>query len=166
MKAIKGMGMPILAIIVGVGMIVGAVSIVRLSNVVNNDNIVGLPVSIQITSTTATPGGDLPDYTAGLVALNVAYDMKVSYTTSKALSTASIIVEFSMTGINTTDVVMNWTDAGSWTSMVWTDNGDVLHGILGYVGTQPAGATPVYYATLIYTVTGSFNFKVWVEGSL
>jgi hypothetical protein len=166
MKARNGMGLPILAIIVGMGMIVAAVSTVRLSNIVSNDNQVGLPVTIQVTSTSTTPGGDLPDYAAGMVALDVSYDMKVSYTTSKALTTASIIVEFSKTGINVTDVVMNWTDAGSWSTISWTDNGNVLHSTLGYVGTLPAGANVNYYATLIYTVTGSFNFKVWVEGSL
>jgi len=166
MKSRNGMSLPILAIVVGLSMVVGAVSIVRLSNVVNNDNQVGLPVTIQITSTSTTPGGDLPDYAAGMVALDVAYDMKVSYTSTKNLVTATIVVEFTKTGINATDVVMKWTDAGIWASISWSDNGDVLHGNLGLTGSQSAGGTVNYYATLCYTVTGSFNFKVWVEGSL
>ena len=160
------MGLPVVAMVVGLAMIVGAASIVRLSNIVSNDNQVGLPVTIQITSTSTTPGGDLPDYAAGIVALGVTYDMKVSYTTTEDLTTATIIVEFTKTGINATDVSMSWTDAGTWASISWTDSGDVLHGNLGVTGTQNAGGTVNYYATLCYTVTGSFNFKVWVEGSL
>lgn len=158
--------MPILAIILGFGMIVGAVAIVRLSNIVENTNVSELPITVQLKSTSLTPGGDLPDYAPGPMVPGQTYDTVVSYTTTKAVDSAAIIVEFAKTGINATDVLMSWTDVSVWHSIVWTDNGDVLHGTLGFVGSQPAGAIANYYATLSYAVTGTFNFKVWVEGSM
>ena len=157
--------LPILAIVVGFGMIVGAATIIRLSNVVENQNNVGLPVVLQLNPTTATPGGDLPNYVAGSVMQSQAYDMQVSYTTSKALNDAAIIVEFSKTGINATDVLMEWTASTTWTSITWTDNGDTLRGTLGAVGSQGIGAVN-YLAKLTYNVQGDFTFKVWVEGSM
>ena len=50
--------------------------------------------------------------------------------------------------------------------MVWVDNGDILIGTLGHVGTHSANSAVNYYATLTYTVIGDFTFKVWVEGEL
>jgi len=165
--------LPILAIMVSCGMLVGAVSVMCLSNVVEYVNIVeeGPPVPVelcidlQILSTEATRGGDLPDYQAGLLALGTTYDMLITYTTSKALTGAQIIVEFSMEGIQPEDVTMAWRDGNLvWTEIVWTDNGDSMIGILGFVGTQPEGANVNYYAQLTYNTLGSYEFAVWVEG--
>ena len=160
------MGLPILAMVVGLSMIVGAVGLVRLSNIVSNDNQIGLPVAIEIQATNGTPGGNLPDYASGFLTQGQTYDMLVTYTTTKALTSAAVIVEFTKTGINTTDVLMSWTVSGpTWTGIEWTDNGDVLRGTLGAVGSQGIG-TVNHYASLAYVVGGDFNFKMWVEGSV
>lgn len=165
MNANRGLVLPMLAIIVGLGMMVGAVSVMRLSNVVENVNTVELPIVVQVQSTTTTPDGDLPDYQAGELLPSLKYDMRITYTTSEALDAAAIIVEFSKVGISPTDITMLWKDGNpTWTSMTWADSGDVLTGTLGFVGTQPAGSVVGYYATLEYEVPGVYTFKVWVEG--
>ena len=152
-----------LAIIVGVAMMVGAVSMC-LSNVVENNNTVGLPITISIlpATTTAALGGDLPNYASGHVALGQKFDMLVSFTTTEVIDYVSIIVEFSKVDINVTDVDMGWatTDALTWATISWTDSGDVLRGTLGIAGGQPADTTGNYYAYLCYTATGSFTFKM------
>ena len=171
MRTSRGIVVPMLAILVGVSMMVGAVS-VCLSNVVENNNSVGLPVTglpitLSIAATTATPGGDLPDYTSGQLLLGQKYDMLISYTTTQAFEAGAIIVEFSKVDISPADVVMSWADSGGiWNEMTWVDSGSVMTGILGGVGTQPAGGETNYYAHLTYTITGDFTFKVWVEGEL
>jgi len=166
MKAISGIVMPILAILVGLGMLVGAVSVMRLSNLVENTNdIAELPIVVSIQATTTTPDGDLPDYQSGALTIGVAYDMRIVYDTSVALDSAAIVVEFSKVGITPTDLTMDWQDGNHvWEGMTWTDSGDVLTGTLGFVGTQPIDSIVGYYAKLTYNVPGDYGFKVWVEG--
>ena len=158
--------MAILAVLVGFSMIGGAVAIIRLSNVVENNNVSGLPVAVTVSGASVV-AGHLP-YANGAVITGQSYDMLVSYTTTRALASAAIIVEFTEPGISLTDVAMSWSQTIplSWQGMTWTQTGDVLHGTLGIAGGQPAGETVNYYATLVYVVSGDFNFKVWVEGSL
>jgi hypothetical protein len=153
------------AILIACGL-VAAGTIICLSNVVEHENTVEVAVELSILTTTATPGGDLPDYAAGPLLMGQTYDMMIRYTTSKALSTSSIIVEFTKTGIAVTDLSMYWTDGTTWTQMTWIDSGDVLKGTLGYVGSQPSGETVTYFAKLTYDVPGVYGFKVWVEGAV
>ena len=172
MRTIKAIGIPLLAILVGCTMLVGAVSIC-LSNVVENENSVGLPITglaitLSILPTTSTPDGDLPDYTSGQLLMGQKYDMLISYTTTKAFDAGKIIVEFSKADIVSTDVAMSWTDGEDpWVAMAWNDSvAGVLTGTLGAVGTHPANSETNYFAHLTYTVTGDFTFNVWVEGEL
>jgi hypothetical protein len=165
MKTWTGIGMPVLAILVGIGMLVGAVSVMRLSNIVENANSVELPITVSISTTTTTPDGDLPDYQAGDMLPGLKVDMRITYLTIEAIDAGAIIVEFSKVGIAPTDISMSWKDGNpTWTPMVWTDSGDVLKGTLGFVGSQPAGETVGYYAVLTYNTPGEYTFKVWVEG--
>lgn len=160
----KKSSMVIVTVLVGCSLTVGALGIMRLSNIIENDNTVGLPITLQLLSTTITPGGDLPDYTPGEVLQGLKYDMRLTYTTTDAIDQGTIIVRFDKVGISPSDVVMAWTDAIVWSGMVWTDGGDYLTGILGYVGSQPANEVVSYYATLEYTTPGSYTFQVWVDG--
>ena len=177
-KAISGIVMPLLAILVSCGMLVGAVSVMRLSNVVEYVNVieegpeipVELCIDLQVLATDATPGGDLPNYTDGNLVLGTTYDMLITYTTSKALEGAQIVVEFSMEGILPEDVTMAWRDGNLvWTEIVWTldtdavDDTDRMRGVLGFVGSQPEGETVNYYAQLTYNTPGTYGFAVWVE---
>ena len=157
--------MPVLAILVGIGMLVGAVSVMRLSNVVENANSVELPIVVSLSGTTETPDGNLPDYVAGDVLPGMAFDMRITYFTASAIEAGAIIVEFTKVGVSSTDITMSWKDGNpTWTPMIWVDSGDVLKGTLGFVGSQPAGETVGYYAVLTYNTPGEYIFKVWVEG--
>lgn len=161
----KGIIMPLLAILVGCGMLVGAVSVMRLSNVVENVNTVELPIEVHLESTSTTPDGDFPDYQAGALLTGATYDMRIVYTTDVGLESAAIIVQFTKGDIAITDVTMSWKDGNpTWADVVWTDSGDVLTGTLGFVGSQPADSTVNYYAKLTYNMPGAYSFKVWVEG--
>jgi len=146
-------------------MLVGAVSVMRLSNVVENANVVDLPITVSISETDTTPGGDQPNYQSGYLLPTVQYDMRISYYTEEALDQAAIIVEITKTGIWIGDITMSWIDGvPTWQLMTWTDNGDSLRGTLGFVGTQNADSTVGYYASIGFNTEGDYGFKVWVEG--
>lgn len=165
MRMGKALAMPLMAIILGVSMMVGAVSVMRLSNIVETENTVELPITVSVSPTTLTPDGDLPDYQAGTLLPGVTYDMRIAYLTLTALGSSAIIVEFEKVGISPTDVTMLWKDGNpTWTAMVWEDNGDTMKGTLGFVGTQPANEVVGYYAQLTYNTPGDYTFRVWVEG--
>ncbi len=165
MRTTRGVVLPILAVLIGCGMIVGAVSVIRLSNVVENTNdIAELPIVIGISATTTTPGGDLPNYQSGSLMPTTSYDMKITYSTTVALGSATIVAQFVKVGISASDVTVAWTDATVWSTISWTLSGDSLTGSLGYTGTQSVGATASYWAKLTYNAPGTYDFSVWVEG--
>jgi hypothetical protein len=168
MRPNRGIVMPMLAIIAGIGMMAGAVSMLCISNVVENVNTVEeVPVEIGIQSTSTTPDGDLPDYAPGPMMVGVAYDMYVTYTTTRALEDAVIIVEITKYEIAAQDVTFAWADGGNgWSNISWADSGDVLTGELGYKGSIPSGEGANYYGALSYHTPGTYTFRMWVEGTV
>ena len=118
------------AILIACGL-VAAGTIICLSNVVEHENSVEVAVDLSLLTTTATPGGDLPDYADGSLLMGQQYDMMIQYTTSKALSSSAIIIEFGKSAIIESDLSMYWTDGTTWTQMIWLDSGDVLTGTSG-----------------------------------
>jgi hypothetical protein len=162
----KKTGILVIGAIVTACGLVAAGTIICLSNVVERENSVELVANLSLLSTMVTPGGDLPDYVDGPLQMGQQYDMMIQYTTSKALSTSAIIVEFSKAAIINTDLTMSWTDSTTWAPMVWIDSGDTLRGTLGYVGSQPSDETVTYYGKLTYNMPGIYGFKVWVEGAV
>jgi hypothetical protein len=172
MKASRGIVVPMLAIIVGVAMMVGAVSMC-LSKVEENDNIASdLPVVLSITPWDAPPETDLPNYENGMVmVVNQAYDMLLSYTTSINIIDSIIKVKFTKVGVTLTtdDVILTWCVVGDATSIDVDLEvvGDDLIGVVGDPLSLNVGDSAIeYYANLAYTSSGDYGFDLWVEGSL
>ena len=169
MRTIKAIAVPLLAIAVSCAMIVGAVSIMRLSDVVENVNTVTeLPVSVSILPTMNTPGTDLPNYTAGMVVVDKSYDMVVNYTSSLTIYSPAIVVKFSSdTDIDTTSLTMQWaTNETAWVDVTWDDTGGIITGTFGAIASVSPNTPLDYYLNLTYKEPGDYTFKLWVEGSL
>ena len=168
MRTIKAIGIPLLAILVGCTMLVGAVSMCW-SNVVENVNTASHPVTLSIETTDATPGIDLPNYTATAVMfVNQSYDMLLNYTTTVGILDSIIAVKFTKASMNLTDVNMTWYDVGTttWKSVELTSSGDVLRGTLDAQVPLSAEGSMSYYANLTYMAPGNYTFESWVECEL
>ena len=162
-------GMPILAMLVGVSMIVTAAGIV--SNVAERTNHVEpkpIPLTISILGTTEIPvplGGDRPDWTNDTMYLDDTVDAKVYLYANGPAASVNIVFGVSKAGINATDVTVQWSDGvASWTTIVWIDAGDNLTGTIGALHVDySAGQDARYYVLVSFHVAGDYVSQVWAE---
>ena len=169
MRTSRGIVVPMLAIIVGVAMMVGAVS-VCLSNVETNVNEASdLPVELTIKLAEVGPGLDIPNYENGLVmVVNQPYDMLLSYTSTLALLENAIVVGFTTPTMNPSEIELErYVDGTStWEKVTLTLVDGVIRGEFPEVVSLSAGGEVSELASLTYKSPGSYSFNLWVEGTL
>jgi len=165
MKARNELIIPLLAIVVGVGMIVTAVGIVRVSNIVERNNQVS-DVSSLVHIEIQPPTSGL-DWVNGSALVGTTYNCKVYWSATAAISSANVVVTFQKSlVINTTDINMSWS-MGATTPIVFQSTaGDTIHGIIGLPSyNMAAGESATYDIQLTYNVPGDYNFQLYVEGA-
>ena len=125
------------------------------------------PVYLSIHSTSATPGGDLPNYTSGDLIVAQQYDMLVRYETSRAIEDVAVAMSFTNESINATYVEFYWTDGIiDWVPMIWTENAGEIVGTFGNVDSSSSGDVVEYYVKFSYMVVGNYHFSMVVIGSV
>jgi hypothetical protein len=146
MKARNGLVIPLLAIVVGVGMIVSAGVIV--SNVLQYQNQVS---GVSLSSTWAD----------GSKTIGAQNSFTVSYTSPQGTPNAIIMFEFSATGIIPADIALEYYTGSQWVSTTFVQvNATTIRGAtLTIVG----GAGGGYDYHLTYNDFGAFTMKVWAE---
>ncbi len=165
MKARSGLIGPVLAIVLGVGMIVAATTLVLVSNVVTNPNTV-VPVQVPVTVSIVDIPGGAPNWVPGEVTTNTTYDLQIAWVANGTVTNGVTTIEFDKAGISVTDVTAAWFDGASWSPITLTDNGDALTGQVGPTFSVAKGDVSTYNVQLAYHNLGDFTFKVYVMGVL
>lgn len=144
MRAKGSIVMPILAILVGFGMIVSAVV---LSNTLTYTNQVS---GITLSST----------WSDGARVLGAENDFSVTYSSPSGTPSAVIVFEFNMTGIVPSAVSLAY-----WTGTVWLNTTFIQtssNTIQGSTMTIPAGpSSGGFNYALWYNLPGTYTMKVW-----
>ena len=144
MKLRNSIGMPILAILVGFGMVVSALV---LSNTLTYTNQVS---GITLSST----------WSDGTKVLGAENDFTVSYTSPAGTPSAVIIFEFNMTGIVPSVVSLAYWTGTVWVNTTFTQTSS--NTIQGSTMTIPAGASSGgFNYALWYNAPGTYTMKVW-----
>jgi hypothetical protein len=147
MKARAGIVLPMLAIVVGLAMIVGAA---LLSNVVVIKTHVSEAKLTQVDVVTNTAmGGDYPNLPIGEgdVGIGIAYDTGINLNSSVTLGNVTVHFEIAKASIAWSDVTVQYWSGAAWLALTMTLNTSAgkLVGIFG-----PAGGFPV---VAVYDVT-------------
>jgi len=146
MKKISKMGLPILAMIVGLAMIVSAIAV---SNTLSYRNVVG--GKFVITSDWGNSSKD-----AG-----VTYSLNVTYSSPVGFSGGTLVFEFVSSGINETAISLQYLVVTTWTNATLVSEvpGDVTYS----TATIPGGATGIVHLQLTYNQVGTFDMTIWVQ---
>ena len=166
MKARNGLIIPLLAILVGVGMIVTAAGVVTVSNIVPRHNEVTdvtslMHIDIQASST-------LPNWANGSASIGTVYNCNIFWSSTAAIHSVSVVVLFQKPSIATTDVSMTFMQLpGSvWTPVTFEPGtaSDTIRGTLGSPFAVGAGESATYAIQLAYNVPGNYAAQLYVEG--
>jgi hypothetical protein len=147
MKARNGIVMPLLAMVIGVGMIVSAGVIV--SNRLHYENQVS---GVSLSSTWAN----------GTKTIGVQYGFTVSYTSPSGSPNAVIMFELNATGIVPADVSLEYnTGGGGWVAATFSqvDANTIRASTLTIVGGSGGG----YDYHLTYNDMATFALEIWAE---
>ena len=147
MKTRNGLVIPLLAIVVGLGMIVSAGVIV--SNVLQYQNGVS---GVSLASTWAD----------GSKVIGTQYSFSVSYVSPAGTPNAVIVFEFNATGILPADVTLEHnTGVGGYVLVTFVQTSS--NTIRGTSLTIAGGTGGGYDYHLTYNDFGTFSMKVWAE---
>jgi hypothetical protein len=144
MRTIGKMGLPVLAMIVGMGMVVSALV---MSNTLTYTNQVA---GVTLSST----------WSDGTRVLGAENDFSVTYSSPAGTPSAVIIFEFNMTGIVPSAVSLAY-----WTGTAWVNTTFVQtspNTIQGSTMTIPAGpSSGGFNYALWYNLPGTYTMKIW-----
>ena len=158
--------MPMLAIVVGLAMIVGAIGIV--SNKLTLPNTVtAQPITLtqESINTVGMPASGLehPNWASGIVVVGITYDMGIRLASTASLPAVIVSFEIHKTvSLDGTDVSVKYYDGVVWQVLSMTKTDDHLAGTYGPAGGFPvvAGYNVLTPLLVTYNVAGAFTTDV------
>jgi len=170
MKVSKQLVVPLFCMVIGLAMIVSAGIVSNVAERTNHVMPKPIPLSVSILGTTEIPpalGGDRSDWVNGSLYIGDVVDAKVYLYAGGSASGVSIVVQVGKTGINATDVTVQWSDGvASWTTVSWTDNGDTVNGTIGLTGVNySTGQDARYFVLVSFSVAGDYTTDIWADGT-
>lgn len=147
MRTTKQMGLPILAMVFGLAMIVSAIAIV--SNQLSYRNVVGGKLVIS------------SDWDNSSKDAGVTYSLNISYTSPVGIPGGTLMFEFKCPGIDASSVSLQYLVGTTWTNATFVTgvSGDVTYS----AGAIPGGATGTLAMRLTYNQVGTFDMTIWVQ---
>ena len=146
MRTSSGIVLPLLAIVVGIGMIVAAGSI--MSNKLRYENEVsGITISANWDENAKVVGAQ--------------YDFTVTYASPAGTPNCPIVFTFEATGIVPADISLEYWSGTEWVSTTFAPDGvDIIRGVTMAIA---GGTTGGYDYHLTYNNIGTYVLNVWAE---